>query len=267
VPRREINACELYYELGGKGEPIVLVHGNWVDHTTWMFAASELAADHRVLTYDRRGHSRSERRTGPAPRRVDEDDLAALIEALELAPAHLVANSYGASISLGLAGRRPELVASVVAHEPPLLAIDRAILGPVSCSLEQVVADVRAGRLEDGAARFVEEIVLGPGAWMTLPEQVRRVMAANAPMFLAMVEDPGWAAVPRPAPSVPVLLTDGDASPAWLPAITRALARGPLAHATRHTFASAGHVPHLTHVSDYVRVVQKFTTNQTGAHP
>jgi pimeloyl-ACP methyl ester carboxylesterase len=267
VPRRGINGCELYYELVGEGEPIVLVHGNWVDHSSWMLATAELSADHRVLTYDRRGHSRSERLAGPAPRRVDEDDLATLIELLGLAPAHLVANSYGASISLGLAARRPELVASVVAHEPPLVAIDEPIMNPVWSSLERVFADLRAGRLEDGAARFVEELVLGPGAWMMLPEQTQRVMVANAPMFLAMADDPCWAAVPPPSPSVPVLLTDGDASPAWLPAVTRALARGPLVHATRHTFAGAGHVPHLTHVSDFVRVVEVFTTDQRGAQP
>jgi pimeloyl-ACP methyl ester carboxylesterase len=265
VPRRRINGSELYYELRGEGAPLVLVHGNWVDHTSWMLAAPALAADHRVLMYDRRGHSRSERCSGPAPRRVDEDDLAVLIELLDMAPAHLVANSYGASIALGLAARRPELVASVVAHEPPLAGIDDTIVAPVWASFEQVVADLRAGRLDEGAARFVEELVLGPGTWAILPEQTRRVMVANAPMFLAMVDDPAWGVVPHPDRSVPVLLTDGDGSPAWLPAITEALAAGPLAHAGRHTFVGAGHAPHLTHVTDFVRVAGIFTTNQTGA--
>ena len=65
--------------------------------------AGRLARTFSVIRYDRRGHSRSQY-AGPAPRRRDEDDLA---EALGLGPAHLVGTSYGASISLALAVRRP----------------------------------------------------------------------------------------------------------------------------------------------------------------
>ncbi len=266
MPRRAINGSELYYELCGEGDPVVLVHGSWVDHTTWMLVAPELAAHHRVLIYDRRGHSRSERGEGPVPRRVEEDDLVGLVESLGFGPVHLVGSSYGASICLGLAARRPDLVASVSAHEPPLMFADAGIATPVWARFERVAADLRAGRLEDGATRFVEELVLGPNTWATLPEPSRRVMVANGPTFLAMFEDPAWATVPHPDPAVPVLLTDGEASPAWLPAITHALAAEPLAYAARHTFAGAGHAPQLTHVNDYLRVVEACITRQTGAN-
>ena len=75
----------------------------------------------RVLTYDRRGHSQSERPTGQGSVREDVADLAALLEHVELAPAWVLANSFGASISLRLASEHPGLFRGLIAHEPPLL--------------------------------------------------------------------------------------------------------------------------------------------------
>lgn len=132
MPRQRINDIELHYELTGEGDDtVVLVHGGWTDHLSWQFVVPALAERHRVVAYDRRGHSRSDRSTTPASRRLDEADLAALIETLDLGAVNLVGNSYGGSISLGLAARRPDLVRCVAAHEPPLL--DVAQERPASC--------------------------------------------------------------------------------------------------------------------------------------
>ena len=59
---------------------MVLVHGGWGDHEIWGQLAPLLARHHKVITYDRRGHSASER--PPGPRRIkddDDEDLAGLI--------------------------------------------------------------------------------------------------------------------------------------------------------------------------------------------
>ena len=105
--QQSVNVSRLFYELSGSGDPLVLVHGSWVDHKDWQLVVPSLTKSFRVLTYDRRGHSLSERLLGPGSRREDEEDLAALIEALDLAPARVAAHSFGASIALGLAARRP----------------------------------------------------------------------------------------------------------------------------------------------------------------
>ena len=94
-----INGAGLYVEPpAGEGDPLVFVHGGWVDHTTFDGVAGRLARSFSVIRYDRRGHSRSEYGPGPSPRRRDEDDLAELLRALGLGPAHIVATSYGATI-------------------------------------------------------------------------------------------------------------------------------------------------------------------------
>jgi pimeloyl-ACP methyl ester carboxylesterase len=118
------------------------------------------------------------------------------MEALDPAPAHFAGNSFGASIALGLAARRPDLFRSLIVHEPPLMGLvaDDAELRPLMMEFQGrivAVADqLRAGDIEGGTRRFVEEVALGPGAWEQLPEEVRQMDMNNAPTFLDEVQDP-----------------------------------------------------------------------------
>jgi pimeloyl-ACP methyl ester carboxylesterase len=267
VPHQQrVNGARLFYELTGSGDPLVLVHGSWVDHTSWQLVVPDLARSFRVLAYDRRGHSLSERPLGQGSRREDEEDLAALMEALDLAPAHVVGNSFGGSIALGLAARRPDLFRSLIVHEAPLMGLvaDDAELRPLMMEfwgrIESVVDQLRAGDIEGGTRRFVEEVALGPGMWEQLPEEVRQMNMNNAPTFLDEVQDPKAADLDVSALlrfSSPVLLTEGDQSPPWFPKIMSKLA-GAIDGAERLTFSGAGHVPQLTHPDEYVRAVVKF---------
>ena len=75
-----------YADTGGTGTPLVLVHGSWGSHHNWDAVVPGLAERFRVVSYDRRGHSESERPPGPGHFSEDVADLAALIEQLGLAP-------------------------------------------------------------------------------------------------------------------------------------------------------------------------------------
>ena len=104
MPLAQINDTKIHYRLeGASGDPLVLVHGSWGDHHSWDRVFPHLAESFRVLSYDRRGHSLSERPDTQGS--VDEDaaDLAGLIEHLDLAQAHILGNSFGGSISLRMA--------------------------------------------------------------------------------------------------------------------------------------------------------------------
>ena len=110
MPTHKINGINLYYQIAGTtGEPLVLVHGSWGDHHNWDLVVPELSKTFRVLTYDRRGHSKSERLNEQGNLEEDASDLIALIEYLDLSPIHVVGNSRGASIVLRTAMGKPSL--------------------------------------------------------------------------------------------------------------------------------------------------------------
>ena len=195
MPLLEVNGVRLLVEELGSGEPLVLVHGSWDDRQVWAFIEEDLARRWRAVSYDRRGHTGSEDSAEPGSRRDDEDDLADLIETLGLAPANVVANSFGGSIALGLAARRPALFRWLCAHEPPLLSL--AANDPVVTQVGEAVGPVldliARGEAEAAARDFVETIALGPGAWEMMPLEERTSMAANADTFAGEQLDSAWA--------------------------------------------------------------------------
>jgi pimeloyl-ACP methyl ester carboxylesterase len=263
MPYVEIDGTGLYYEEAGAGEPVVFVHGNWSDHSTWRLTVPELAESLRVIVYDRRGSGRSQRTRERLTRRLHEDDLAAVIEALAPEPAHVVGNSYGASTALGLAARRPELFRSLVVHEPALPAIvgddpaARAAIAQTQASLRAVVERVEACDLAGGAEQFVEEVALGPGGWATLPEAIQQIMISNAWVTAEEMRDPGLASVDLEALAeigVPILLTEGDRSPAWFHGIIDRLGEA-IGQARLATIPGAAHGPHRTHPAEFAALV------------
>ena len=252
----------LLVEESGGGEPLVLVHGSWDDRQAWALIEEDLARRFRVVSYDRRGHTGSEDSPEPGTRRDDEDDLADLIETLGLAPANVVANSFGAAIALGLAARRPELFRTLCAHEPPLLSLvaDDPVAAQVGEALGPVLALIGRGEAEKAAHDFVENIALGPGAWELMPPEERAAMAANADTFAGEALDPAWVDIDLDGLggiAFPVLLTQGDQSPPFFSKVVAQLAEA-IPSVEVRTLPGAGHVPHLTHPAEYVAAVGRF---------
>jgi pimeloyl-ACP methyl ester carboxylesterase len=262
----DVNGVRLYYELNGSGEPLVLVHGSWGDARSWRFVVPGLAESFRVVVYDRRGHSRSERPDTPGSVDEDGDDLAALLEALDLAPAHVVTNSYGGNIALRLATRRPEVFRSLSCHEPPLWGLleddpePLEILRQGARSLQAVGQRIAQGDHEGAARQFVEEVALGPGAWESeLPPEMRAIFVENAPTFLDELEDPNQLQVDEAALSrleLPVRLTQGSESPPTFPAVIDRLVEL-LPRVSREIINGAAHVPQLTMPERYVEVTSR----------
>jgi len=123
-----VPGASLYYEVRGVGPVLLLVCGGVYDAAGYAELARHFADRYTVVTYDRRGNSRSPLAGPPEPQSIEvhSDDAARVLAAVGVAadaPAEVFGNSSGAIIALDLVARHPELVRTVVAHEPPLFEL------------------------------------------------------------------------------------------------------------------------------------------------
>jgi len=109
-----VRDIDLYYEETGQGRPVLLIHGLGMSTRDWEMQTAFFSKDYRVITFDLRGHGRSEKPAGPYSIASFGSDTAALIRSLEAAPAHVVGISLGGVIAFQLAVSAPELVKTMV---------------------------------------------------------------------------------------------------------------------------------------------------------
>ena len=120
MSRLHTDGAAIDYREGGSGASLLLVHGSWGDRHIWESVRAGLERSFRTIAYSRRGHGQS---IGGGALDADVQDLASLIEHLGLGAVHLAGNSLGATFCLRLLISRPDLVASLSAHEPPLFGL------------------------------------------------------------------------------------------------------------------------------------------------
>jgi pimeloyl-ACP methyl ester carboxylesterase len=208
---------DLAYRSAGEGPPLLLVHGGGEDIGLLAPQAEAFAtAGHRVVWYDRRGTGASTREGWPdGGVAAHADDAAALLRALDAAPATVLGFSSGAVIALALAARHPEVVSEVVAWEPAALGVppDAAALhAQVMAPLEAHLA-ARPGDWVGAYCVFLE--MTSDGAADRSTPTVRR-MARNAEAMLRddarIITRHGFAPGELPADRVTVAV-GGGASP------------------------------------------------------
>lgn len=143
----EVPGASLHYEIRGAGPLLLLICGGVYDAAGYADLAERLADRHTVITYDRRGNSRSPLAGPPAYQRIEvhADDAHRLLADLGATPdepADVFGNSSGAMIGLELATRHPEQLRTLVAHEPPIFELldDRDRFRAVLRDVEQALS-------------------------------------------------------------------------------------------------------------------------------
>jgi pimeloyl-ACP methyl ester carboxylesterase len=110
----EVNGINLYYETMGTGRPLVLLHGGLGSGEMFGPVRPALAEHHQVIAVDLQGHGRTADIDRPIDIRLMADDIAALIDHLELERPDLVGYSLGGGVALHTAVKYPDKVGRLV---------------------------------------------------------------------------------------------------------------------------------------------------------
>ena len=112
-PRLSVGDAELHYEVMGQGDPVLLVHGLGSSLRDWEHQVEALARRHTVIAVDLRGHGASCKPPGPYSIALFARDVATLLDALGVRPAHVCGISLGGMVAFQLAADFPERVRSL----------------------------------------------------------------------------------------------------------------------------------------------------------
>src|SRR5919202_3059348 len=112
--RVTVNGMRMYYEVSGSGEPLIVLHGAYMNIPSMGAIIPMLARTHRVYAVELQGHGRTTDIDRPITYPNLADDVAAFMDAVGLAKADVFGYSMGAITGLQLAIRHPERVNKLV---------------------------------------------------------------------------------------------------------------------------------------------------------
>lgn len=114
MPKTHANEIDIYYEITGSGEPLVLIAGLGYGLWMWHKMIPELANHFQVIAFDNRGAGQTDKPDGPYNVQMLAADTAGLMDGLRIGPAAVVGHSMGGYIAQELALTRPDLVSKLV---------------------------------------------------------------------------------------------------------------------------------------------------------
>jgi len=114
MPKTNANGINIYYEIHGSGEPLVLINGLGYDLWMWHKMVSFLAKHFQVITFDNRGIGQTDQPKGLYSAEMLADDLAGLLEELGVPQAAVMGHSMGGFIAQAFALKYPAKVSKLI---------------------------------------------------------------------------------------------------------------------------------------------------------
>ena len=114
MPYTVINNVDLYYEIHGKGVPLMLVAGLASDSQSWQPVIRDLSKHFLIITLDNRGVGRTTPQDIGASIQQVADDCIALIRHMDLSSVHLLGHSMGGFVTLDIAIRHPNRINKLI---------------------------------------------------------------------------------------------------------------------------------------------------------
>jgi pimeloyl-ACP methyl ester carboxylesterase len=252
----EVNGTQLFYEVQGKGEPLVLIHSGGFDSRMWDDQL-EAFSEYKVVRFDVRGHGKSKAPTKPY---AEQEDLYQLLKFLKIEKTHLLGLSLGGRIAIDFAIAHPQMVTSLIAVAPalsgyPYSAQDSLEYIKIVYSIEQ----------DDGSP--VGEV------WLKSPfntpamenpsvaDKLRPIAVENSrswlinPLFALPIFPPAAQRISEV--KAPTLLIRGDRDVPTIPKIVDLLIEG-IPNAQKVVLPGAGHVVNMEKPDEFNRAVLNF---------
>ena len=192
MPTVQANGIDIYYEVQGEGEPMVLIPYLAADQACYAFQVADYAKDFTCYTVDLRGAGLSGKPEGTYTTELLADDVAAFMQAVSLDRAHIAGLSLGAAASLWLAAKYPARVKSLSLHS----AWDRS-----DPFLRAVVGTWRV--MATALGSVTEMVIQGIFPWCFTPE-----LYAARPDYIESLAD---FVRSRPMPTVDAFLRQSEA--------------------------------------------------------
>lgn len=199
--RVAVNGMQMYYEVSGSGDPLVVLHGAYMNIPSMGAIIPKLAETHKVYAVEFQGHGRTTDIDRPITYPALADDVAAFMDAAGLKKADVFGYSMGAAAALQLAIRHPDRVNKLVAAS--------------------VAYDVEGW--QPAFREFIPQMTVEMFVDMPVFTEAYRKLAANPDGFpelvrklIALEKEPmAWEADVK-ALKTPVLIITGDADVATL---------------------------------------------------
>jgi pimeloyl-ACP methyl ester carboxylesterase len=173
MPTATVRDIAMHYETEGSGDPLILIPYLSADHACYAFQTPEYSKHFTCVAVDLRGTGTSDKPAGPYSTEQSADDVASLMDVLDIDRAHIAGVSFGAATGMWLAAKYPERVASLSLHSAwaktdPFIAV--------------VVKGWQA--MAQALGSVAELVIQGIFPWCFTPE-----MYAAKPDFVANLED------------------------------------------------------------------------------
>ena len=255
--RVQVNGMRMYYEVSGKGEPLIVLHGAYMNIPSMGAIIPALARTHRVYALEMQGHGRTTDIDRPITYPNLADDVAAFMDAVGLAKADVFGYSMGAMAGLQLAIRHPAKVNKLIMAGG---AYDAAGWQP---EFKTLISQMRVEMfLATPFAAQYRQLAPNPDGF---PELVRKVIALEQ-------EPMAWEQDVR-ALKTPVLIIAGDADGMTLEhavAMFKLLGGGvmgdmgkPLAASRLAILPATSHTADITQVDLLLGFIEPFLKGET----
>ncbi|MCC6312732.1 MAG: alpha/beta hydrolase [Thermomicrobiales bacterium] len=165
-----VNNLQMYYEIHGSGEPLVVIHGAFMTIEGFGALLPALAANRQVIAVELQGHGRTADIDRPLSFAAMADDVAALSRHLGIDRTDVFGYSLGGGVALQIAIRHPELVRKLIVAAAPFKT--SGIYPEVAAGMKSISPEMFAGTPMETAYR---QTAPNPEQWPRLIEKIKEL--------------------------------------------------------------------------------------------